>query len=224
MDADERKRLQKLMLFEKDARKKGFKLIAGIDEAGRGCLAGPVVAAACLLPANLLIPGIDDSKQLTSKQRDELFQILTGNKKIKYGVGIICHETIDRVNILQATIAAMLQAVDSLPIIPDFLLVDGLKLPHPFIESQKIIGGDALSQSIAAASIIAKVTRDRLMLKFHEEWPHYEFNKNKGYGTERHINAINQYGACSIHRMTFDPLRSLLLDTSIEVNILSGNF
>jgi ribonuclease HII len=199
---DERKRLQRLTLFEEEARCEGFCHIAGVDEAGRGPLAGPVVAASCIIPQNLYFPGIDDSKKLTPKKRAELFKDLTFHPDVIYGVATVSHEEIDRINILQATIVAMLQAVAQLSITPDLLLVDGMKLPSP-IPSKKIVKGDSLSQSIAAASIIAKETRDRLMEEYDRLWPEYGFKDHKGYGTERHREAIKKYGPCKIHRMSF---------------------
>ncbi len=211
IDIDERKRLKALMEFEKKARKDGYKLVAGVDEAGRGPLAGPVVAAACLLPEKLLVPGVNDSKKLTPQQREELFKTLTKNKKVVFGIGIVEHTEIDRINIFQATIVAMLQAIANLDVDPDYLLVDGLKLPHPTIPSLKIIQGDGLSQSIAAASIIAKVTRDRIMQGYHKEFPQYGFDSHKGYGTSRHVDAIYHHGPCSIHRRSFEPIKTLIL-------------
>ncbi|MBA2727279.1 MAG: ribonuclease HII [Parachlamydiaceae bacterium] len=211
MDLEERNRLKCLTMFEKSVRKKGYKLVAGIDEVGRGPLAGPVVAAACLLPHGLLIDGVDDSKKLTPEKREEIYHRLTGNKRVIFGIGIVSPAEIDRINILQATIAAMLLAISNLSQIPDYLLVDGLALPHPTIPCLKIIKGDELSQSIAAASVIAKVTRDRLMFNYHEQWPEYGFDSHKGYGTSRHVDAIYQHGPCSIHRSSFEPIKSLHL-------------
>lgn len=205
----ETRRLQQLLKFEKAAQKQGFKAIAGIDEAGRGPLAGPVVAAACIIPFGLKIKGVNDSKQLTEQSRSDLYNIILENPTILSGIGIVSHQEIDRINIYQATIVAMLQAVAALAAVPDMLLVDGLQLPHPSIPCQKIIKGDCKSQSIAAASIIAKVTRDRIMETFHQEWPQYGFNKHKGYATEQHIEAIKKWGPCPIHRMTYEPLKSL---------------
>ncbi len=172
-DEAELQRLHALNTFERAARLQGFVNVAGIDEAGRGPLAGPVVAAACLIPADLFIAGIDDSKKLSPKKRFDLFSQLTSNTQIKFGVGIISSTQIDAINIYQATIMAMLQAVANLSCNLDFLLVDGLHLPHPSIPTQKIIQGDQKSQSSAAASIIAKETRDSLMKEYHQEWPHY---------------------------------------------------
>ena len=210
IDPAEKKRLQKMTLHEKQVRKQGYKLIVGIDEAGRGPLAGPVVAAACLLPKGFLIPGVDDSKKLTPLMRERLFEELSQDKRIIFGVGVVHHDEIDRINIYQATIAAMLQAVSGFPTVPDFLLVDGLNLPHPTIPSMKIIGGDGLSLQIAAASICAKVTRDRLMHEYHQQWPEYGFASHKGYGTAYHVEAIRKFGPCPIHRRSFEPIKSML--------------
>jgi ribonuclease HII len=202
VNPNELKRLRQLNLFEDEARQGGFECIAGVDEAGRGPLAGPVVAASCIIPQNLFFPGIDDSKMLSAAKRAALFQQITTNPSVIYGVGIISHEIIDRINILQATIQAMLQAVEKLAITPDMLLVDGLALPST-IPSKKIIRGDSLSQSIAAASIIAKETRDRIMEEHDRTWPEYGFKDHKGYPTKKHREAIAKYGPCLIHRMSF---------------------
>jgi ribonuclease HII len=196
--------------FECAAKAKGYTLIAGVDEAGRGPLAGPVVAAACILPDDFYMNGINDSKQLTPKKRAVLFEEIVNHPQIKYGIGIVAHTIIDKINILQATIQAMLIAVDSLSVTPHYLLVDGLKLPHPCIPNEKIIKGDALSYSIAAASVIAKETRDRLMDDFDIQWPQYGFAKHKGYGTAKHLAAIQLHGPCPIHRLSFAPLKSTI--------------
>lgn len=206
----ETKRLLKLNVYEDEARQQGYQIIAGLDEAGRGPLAGPVVAAACIIPTGVLIPGVDDSKQLTAEERATLYQLITQDERICYGIGIIHSQTIDKINIFQATIAAMLMAISQLSLIPHLLLVDGMKLPHPTIPAQKIIDGDAKSQSIAAASIIAKETRDRLMIEFHQQWPLYGFNQHKGYGTEKHLEALQSHGPCPIHRRSYEPVRVLL--------------
>ena len=206
MDSAEKKRLHALQKHERVARKKGFSLIAGIDEAGRGPLAGPVVAAACIIPTGIYFPGINDSKLLSPKVRLELFKLITAHPKIKYAVGIVCNKEIDRINILQASMRAMQEAVEKLIPQPDYLLVDGLTLPHP-IPNEKIIRGDQLSHSIAAASIIAKESRDRLMEQAHQEWPMYDFENNKGYGTEKHLKALETHGPCPIHRKTFAPVK-----------------
>lgn len=207
MDDREQQRLLQLMHYEQEARCQGYHSIAGIDEAGRGPLAGPVVAAACILPEGMMISGIDDSKKLTEKKREKLFDFLTTSPEVIYGIGIVSSEEIDRVNIYQATILAMLQAVAALALRPDYLLVDGLKLPHPEITSEKIIKGDAKSQSIAAASVLAKVTRDRLMEKYCLQWPQYGFSKHKGYGTAHHLKALTVHGPCPIHRLSFAPCK-----------------
>lgn len=208
-DAGEKIRLQQMTLYEQAAYQQGYKIIAGLDEAGRGPLAGPIVAAACVLPSGLLIPRVNDSKKLTAKVRQQLFKRLTTDSEIIYAIGIIDADEIDRLNIYQATIQAMLQAIGKLSVYPECLLVDGMALPHPSLPCQKIIKGDQLSQSIAAASIIAKETRDALMRVYHEQWPLYGFDQHKGYGTEKHLEAIERYGPCPIHRYSFDPLKSL---------------
>lgn len=206
-DDAEKRRLHTLTHFEREARRKGFRQIAGIDEAGRGPLAGPVVAAACIIPEDIFIPGVDDSKKLTPKQRACLFEEISNNTRIVYGVGIISSEVIDEINILQATIRAMYQAILSLIVVPDLLLVDGMDLKHEKIPCRKIVQGDAKSQSIAAASIIAKETRDRLMEGYHSQWPQFGFHKHKGYGTEEHRQALIAHGPCPIHRRTFEPVK-----------------
>lgn len=205
----ELKRLLKLTSYEREAASQGFKAIAGIDEAGRGPLAGPVVAAACIIPDGLYFRNINDSKQLTAEERDFLYAEITSRADVSYAVGIICQKEIDRVNIYQATIFAMMQAVTGLKTIPDYLLVDGLKLPHPTIPSLKIIKGDALSQSIAAASVIAKVTRDRIMAEYDTQWPHYGFKQHKGYCTPQHLAAIAEHGPCVLHRFSFEPIKGM---------------
>lgn len=206
----ELQRLHLLTEFERAARLQGFANVAGIDEAGRGPLAGPVVAAVCLIPENFYIAEVDDSKKMQPQVRKELFHKLISDRQIKYGVGIIPNDKIDEVNIYQATIMAMLQAVVNLSSEPEFLLVDGLHLPHPKIPTQKIIQGDQKSQSIAAASIIAKETRDQLMLQYHSEYPQYGFANHKGYGTPEHLEALGKHGPCPIHRHSFEPVRSAM--------------
>jgi Ribonuclease HII len=198
------RRLKELTHFEELARKKGYLQICGIDEAGRGPLAGPVVACACIIPPNIFINGVDDSKKLLAPKREEIFKQLVQDPRILYSIGSIDPEEIDRINIYQATIQAMLLAISGLESQPDYLLVDGLKLSHPKIPSEKIIRGDSRSQSIAAASIIAKVTRDRMMLEFDQKWPQYGFHSNKGYGTAKHLQALKEFGPSPIHRLSFD--------------------
>ncbi|WP_042280110.1 ribonuclease HII [Candidatus Protochlamydia sp. R18] len=210
ISTEELTRLEHMSVYEKRAFSQGYQLIAGIDEAGRGPLAGPVVAAACILPKGLLVPQINDSKKLSPKVRERLFERLTTDSAVRYGIGIIGQAEIDRVNIYQATILAMLMAIQQLPVTPDYVLVDGMNLPHPDLPCLKIIKGDQLSQSIAAASIIAKETRDRLMCQYHREWPGYGFNQHKGYATELHLEALFKQGPCPIHRRSFDPIKSML--------------
>lgn len=202
----EMKRLLILNKYEDEARLNGFRQIAGIDEAGRGPLAGPVVAAACIIPQSIYFPGINDSKLLTAEERNQLFNQITQDICVQYAIGIVDWIEIDRINIYQASIKAMLEAVAKLSLEPDCLLVDGLKLPHPTLPCTKIIKGDSLSQSIAAASIIAKVTRDRIMIDYHQKWPQYGFNKHKGYATPQHLKALKEHGPCEIHRRSFEPV------------------
>lgn len=202
------RRLYNLIIHENEARQQGFQQIAGLDEAGRGPLAGPVVAAACIIPEGVFFKGINDSKQLLPKEREALFEEIA--PRTTYALGIISSLEIDRVNIYQATIRAMLQAIAGLAIVPDVLLVDGMSLPHATLPSRKIIKGDAKSQSIAAASILAKVTRDKMMDEFDAQWPQYGFKQHKGYATPQHLEAIDLHGPCPIHRMTFEPLKKFV--------------
>src|SRR5450759_3145132 len=176
--------------------------IAGVDEAGRGPLAGPVVAAAVIFPKEFIMYGVDDSKKLSARKREELF-IMISQQAMSIGVGIIDHKVIDRINILQATHVAMRRALENLAVKPDYVLVDGNSFNHDTLRFQNIIGGDAKSFTIAAASIIAKVTRDRLMCEFDACFPQYGFARHKGYGTPQHIEAIRTYGICEIHRRSF---------------------
>lgn len=197
-------RLRRLVRFEKEARELGYRVIAGVDEAGRGPLAGPVVAAACVLPEKVRFKGINDSKQLTPLQRAELFCRIRETSGVCYGVGIIGHERIDAINIFQATMEAMREAIAHLDPAPDYLLVDGPKMPLESIPVKAIIHGDALSQSIAAASIIAKEIRDQLMEAYHQQWPYYGFNRNRGYATLEHRKALKAHGPSPIHRVSFE--------------------
>lgn len=206
-DRNEELRLRQLLVFEEEAASQGYRVIAGLDEAGRGPLAGPVVAAACIWRGESLLRGVNDSKKLSPPRRRQLFESLTSTSSCIFGLGIISSEEVDRLNIFQATKVAMLEAIRVLSEKPDYLLIDGLALPESLIPHQKVIQGDAKSYSIAAASIIAKETRDRLMLAFHEQWPHYGFDQHKGYGTAAHRAAIEKYGPCPIHRKTFAPVR-----------------
>lgn len=188
--------------FEKEASEKGYQLIAGIDEAGRGPLAGPVVAAAVILPADYLHPEITDSKKLSARKRDQLYDIIKRDA-VAIGMGVVDADIIDRLNILQATLQAMREAVLELTISPDFLLIDGLN-SIPLATPQKtLIKGDSRSVSVAAASIIAKVSRDNIMEMYHRQFPQYNFSHNKGYGTKEHCSAIRKFGMCKIHRKSF---------------------
>jgi ribonuclease HII len=204
----ERARLKAMAVYENRLTKSGYASIAGIDEAGRGPLAGPVVAAACILPRNVYFEHLNDSKLLSPETRESCFAAITAHPGTRFGIGVCDVETIDRVNILQATLLAMLQAVASLLILPDFLLIDGNQVPKFDIPSLAIVEGDGKSVSIAAASVIAKVTRDRMMGQLDKEWPCYGFKKHKGYGTREHIEAIQKFGPCPIHRKTFEPVKS----------------
>jgi len=185
---------------------KGFDFVAGIDEAGRGPLAGPVVAAAVLIDKNAKInlDGINDSKKLTESQREKFFEILTNNENIKWGAGIVPEKIIDRINILEATKLAMLGALEDLNC--DFLLVDGNAKIYCATPQKTIVAGDSKVVSISAAGIIAKVTRDRIMQKYHKKYPDYNFDQNKGYGTKAHFAAIKKFGPCPIHRKSFYPI------------------
>ncbi|HLB52257.1 MAG TPA: ribonuclease HII [Chlamydiales bacterium] len=182
--------------------------IAGIDEVGRGALAGPVIAVCCILPILHAIEGITDSKKLSENQRERLYTQLTQHPKVEWGIGVVEADVIDEINILQATFLAMQRAVEALQKKPDHLLVDGNQLPPIPIPSSAIIGGDLTSESIGAASIIAKVTRDRLMKQLDLTWPIYRFAQNKGYGTKEHLEALKQWGPSPIHRKSFEPIRS----------------
>ena len=196
-------RLDAMSVFELKCRKEhGAKLICGVDEAGRGPLAGPVVAAAVVLPENCIILGLNDSKKLSAARREALFDEIM-QKAVSVGLGSSSCKVIDQINILQATLLAMETAVGKLSSAPDFLLLDAVSLKNISISQESIVKGDAKSVSIAAASIIAKVTRDRLMNEYDKVYPKYGFTKHKGYGTAEHIAAIKKYGLCPIHRRSF---------------------
>lgn len=188
--------------FEKEYQQKGYKMIAGCDEAGRGPLAGPVVVASVIMPIDDLIDGVDDSKKLTEKKRDELFDKII-EKAIDYKISIVSEKVIDEINILQATKQGMEECINGLKIKPDFALIDAVKGLNLVCEFLPLIKGDYLSYSIGCASILAKVTRDRLMVEMSQIYPEYSFEKHKGYGTKAHIEAIKKYGKCPIHRDTF---------------------
>jgi len=196
--------------FEAEIRARGFRVIAGLDEAGRGPLAGPVVAAAVVLPEKARLKGVDDSKKLSAGQREEMFSLLR-EKALAVGVGIVDVQEIDRLNILQASLRAMELAVGNLSLPPDFLLIDGI---HPLrlpVAQQTITKGDQRCLSVAAASILAKVTRDRLMTAYHDQYPQYNFARHKGYGTKEHLQAIRKYGCCPLHRRSFRTIYQLSL-------------
>ena len=180
----------------------GFEIICGVDEAGRGPLAGPVCAAAVILPKGLEIPGLTDSKKLTDKKRRELFPVIK-EQAIAYGIGLASHEEIDEINILQATYLAMERALAQLTVKPDIALIDGNRAKDFGLPVRTVVRGDSLSMNIAAASILAKVTRDDLMLELAEKYPQYGFEVHKGYGTKAHYEALRVHGASEIHRKTF---------------------
>lgn len=195
--------------YERALFQQGVEYIAGVDEAGRGCLAGPVVAAAVILPRSWNIAAVNDSKQLTALQREKLFAFIQA-QAVSYGVGVISETVIDAVNILQATYLAMAQALAALTVTPQYLLLDAVILKNVPIPQLGIIKGDTLSISIAAASIMAKVTRDHLMCEYDKQYPAYGFAQHKGYGTKRHLHAIATYGPCPIHRKTFRGVKEYL--------------
>ncbi|MGD0015943.1 MAG: ribonuclease HII [Verrucomicrobiia bacterium] len=199
-----------MLRYERRAYQNGAKLVAGIDEAGRGPLAGPVMAAAVVLPREFHHNTLTDSKLLTARQRDCLFAELTANPDVFWAVGVSSVEVIDRDNILRATEQAMLAAFNALPCRPDHALIDGWPVRGFPVAQTAIVGGDGKSFSIAAASVIAKVTRDRLMTQLHEQFPQYNFARHKGYGTPEHLAALEQHGPSPVHRQSFAPVRHAL--------------
>ena len=188
--------------IENSVYEEGFEIICGVDEAGRGPLAGPVCAAAVILPKGLEIPGLTDSKKLTDKKRRELFPLIQ-EQAIAYGIGLATEQEIDEINILQATFLAMQRALDQLAVKPDLALIDGNRQKDFGLPVKTVVKGDSLSANIAAASILAKVTRDNLMQEMAETYPQYGFEIHKGYGTKAHYAALREFGACPIHRMSF---------------------
>lgn len=188
--------------FEKEAAAKGYKAVCGVDEAGRGPLAGPVCAAAVILPENTIIEGVNDSKKLSEKKREALFDVIK-EQALSYSIAFASVEEIEEMNILNATMLAMKRAVEGLDVKADYAMIDGNRLPKLDIDSEFIIKGDAKSMSIACASILAKVSRDRLLYKYAEEFPEYFFDKHKGYGTKVHVEALKKYGPCKYHRLSF---------------------
>jgi len=204
---------------EKKLRRKGFKRVAGSDEAGRGPLAGPVVAAAVIIQNTkykILNTKIRDSKQLSAKQRDKFYDLITKNKNIKWGIGVVSERIIDRINILEATKLAMAKAVKKLKV--DFLLLDGNFKINSKILQKSIIKGDERVFSIAAASILAKVARDRIMVRYHKKYPRYRFDMHKGYPTKYHCKMIRKYGPCKIHRRSFAPIKFEIRISKSETN------
>lgn len=188
--------------YEIEAKSKGYKTVCGVDEAGRGPLAGPVCAAAVILPENTIIDGVNDSKKLSEKKREALFDVIKSSAR-SYCIAYATVEEIESMNILNATMLAMKRAVEGLDVKADYAMIDGNRLPDLKIDSEFIIKGDAKSMSIAAASILAKVSRDRLLREYAKEYPEYQFDKHKGYGTKAHIEALKKYGPCPYHRMSF---------------------
>ncbi|MDR0199339.1 MAG: ribonuclease HII [Streptococcaceae bacterium] len=207
-EAAEEARLDKMLAYEKDLYRNGVEKIAGIDEVGRGPLAGPVVAAAVILPVNCHIMGLNDSKQVPKAKHAAMAQEIR-DKAVSFGIGVISPQKIDEVNIYEASKLAMLAAVASLEVDPEHLLIDAMTL-NVAVAQTKIIHGDATSLSIAAASIVAKVYRDELMRAYDEEYPGYGFTQNAGYGTKQHLEALHKLGVTPIHRRSFEPVKSML--------------
>ena len=190
------------LLYENEAYDKGYQYVCGVDEAGRGPLAGPVCAAAVILPKGLIIEGVNDSKKLTEKKREALFDVIC-EKALSYSIVFADVAEIEEINILRATMNAMKRAVEGLNIKADFAYIDGNTMPPIEIDGECVVKGDAKSMSVACASILAKVSRDRLMLKYAEEYPQYGFEKHKGYGTKLHTEALKEFGLCPVHRPSF---------------------
>ncbi|MGP4059809.1 ribonuclease HII [Halobacillus sp. H74] len=213
-DAEKRKEAQlqqqyeDMMAFEYEQYRKGKRVVAGIDEAGRGPLAGPVVAGAVILPENYYLEGLNDSKKLSLSQRENYFDHIKADAI--WSVGIVCNEEIDRLNIYQATKLAMQRAVDNLPVRPEHLLIDAMEMNHAPCTQTSLVKGDQRSVSIAAASVIAKVTRDRMMADLDERYPMYQFRSNQGYGTKDHLKALEMYGASPYHRLSFAPVKEVI--------------
>ena len=207
---DEDLRLEKMLAYEKELYTQGIELIAGVDEVGRGPLAGPVVAAAVILPKGCKIPGLNDSKKIPKAKHKEIYEDVLQNA-IAIGVGVKDNHVIDQVNIYEATKLAMMEAIGQLEPQPQHLLIDAMKLDLP-ISQTSIIKGDANSLSIAAASIVAKVTRDQMMEEFDKEYPGYDFAQNAGYGTAKHLAGLDQLGVTPIHRRSFEPVKSMCED------------
>lgn len=203
-----------MLEYENNLYKEGVTLIAGVDEVGRGPLIGPVVACACILPVNFYHKDIKDSKKLSEKKREEMYKIIKENA-ISIGLGIVSEKVIDEVNIYEATKIAMKEAIKNLNVTPEHVLIDAMKLELN-IPSTSIIKGDAKSESIAAASIIAKVTRDHMLDEMDKEYPMYDLKNNKGYGTKKHLEALQTYGPCKYHRVSYSPVRNALNEKNIK--------
>lgn len=207
----ESERLKQITFFERQLLEQGYLSIAGVDEAGRGPLAGPVVAAACILPPGELFPGINDSKALSVSKRNELYQKLISHPKVVCSCEMVFPEIIDQINILQASFLAMRKAIEALAVLPDYVLIDGKDLLSISISQKALIQGDKKSISIAAASILAKVERDRYMVEVaHTRYPEYGFSIHKGYGTAKHLQALLKLGPSPLHRVSFAPVRKLI--------------
>lgn len=202
MKEQELERLKNMLKIEDSLYEKGYNFICGVDEAGRGPLCGPVVAAAVILPKDECIEGVNDSKKLSEKKREVLYDEII-SKAVAYGIGISDVEVIEEVNILNATKIAMKNAIKNLNVVPDYVLIDGNQMIDIDIPGNTVVSGDAKSESIAAASILAKVTRDRMLREYDKKYPEYGFAKHKGYGTKAHIEAIGKYGLTPIHRPSF---------------------
>ena len=207
-EIDENLRLEGMLRYEKELYAQGISFTAGVDEVGRGPLAGPVVAAAVILPKNCKIKGLNDSKKIPKKKHEEIFQAVKDNA-LAIGIGIMDNHVIDKVNIYEATKLAMKEAISQLEPQPEHLLIDAMKLDLP-ISQTSIIKGDANSLSIAAASIVAKVTRDKIMANYDQEFPGYDFGQNAGYGTAKHLEGIEKHGITPIHRTSFEPVKTLV--------------
>lgn len=217
MVQSEELRFRRMFQFEAELRSQGFARIAGVDEAGRGPLAGPVVAAACILPEGFFLAYLNDSKQLQPEKRKELYESLIAYPGIVYGISSVDVSIIDQINILQASLLAMQRAIALLSIQPDYLLIDGNQLPKTNIPARALVEGDARSISIAAASVLAKVARDAQLVELAKQYPQYGFEKHKGYATAEHLRAIELYGPCPIHRRTFEPIKSSLEPSLFDI-------
>ena len=199
------------LFFEKNLVESGYKYIAGVDEAGRGPLAGPVVAAAVILPEEFSSNQLNDSKKLSSSKREKIYnELMNVDSKVISAFAVIDEVVIDKINILRATHKAMAQASSNLSIEPSFVIIDGMPIKDFPFNNESIIKGDSKSLSIAAASVIAKVERDRIMLNYSKEYPEYKFDKHKGYGTKLHLDALKKFGPCKIHRKSFAPVKKFL--------------